>query len=212
MQQAMKKLLFTYTYNEDLTEEEKAMNYSGSATSLIRPPLSRPEMLLMLHSFSQNENMLKNSQMCLNMCFENKTVFNDMVIAGALNQMIEITPLPRLFLYTLLMGMQNFPSLQRLAAEQMLIRLIQKQIWTQHPQLWEGFLLCCRFLKRNASNPLFNLPRQQLFDAFEWERKNLESSQGKQKPQFLMVMKEYIQLNPSMKQRYAWLPNTTPGM
>ncbi|MCH92999.1 symplekin-like, partial [Trifolium medium] len=44
-------------------------------------------------------------------CFEQRTVFTQQVLAKALNQMVDQTPLPLLFMRTVIQAVDAFPAL-----------------------------------------------------------------------------------------------------
>ncbi|XP_058208314.1 uncharacterized protein LOC131321342 [Rhododendron vialii] len=61
-------------------------------------------------------------------CFEQRTVFTQQVLAKALNQMVDQTPLPLLFMSTVIQAIDVFPSL--IAQQSMVI------IWCMEIQYW----------------------------------------------------------------------------
>ncbi|GFY96043.1 hypothetical protein Acr_11g0003490 [Actinidia rufa] len=60
-------------------------------------------------------------------CFEQRTVFTQQVLAKALNQMVDQTPLPLLFMRTVIQAIDAFPSLVDFVME-ILSKLVSKQL------------------------------------------------------------------------------------
>ncbi|KAH7524822.1 hypothetical protein FEM48_Zijuj06G0159900 [Ziziphus jujuba var. spinosa] len=96
-------------------------------------------------------------------CFEQRTVFTQQVLAKALSQMIDQTPLPLLFMRTVIQAIDAFPSLVDFVME-ILSKLVRKQVW-RLPKLWVGFLKCVSQTQPHSFNVLLQLPPPQLESA-----------------------------------------------
>ncbi|KAJ1391967.1 Symplekin C-terminal, partial [Sesbania bispinosa] len=96
-------------------------------------------------------------------CFEQRTVFTQQVLAKALNQMVDQTPLPLLFMRTVIQAIDAFPSLVDFVME-ILSKLVTKQVWRM-PKLWVGFLKCVYQTQPRSFHVLLQLPPQQLESA-----------------------------------------------
>jgi symplekin len=93
-------------------------------------------------------------------CFEQRTVFTQQVLAKALGQMVDRTPLPLLFMRTVIQAIDAFPTLVDFVME-ILSKLVRKQIW-RLPKLWPGFLKCVSQTKPHSFPVLLELPVPQL--------------------------------------------------
>ncbi|KAM0972072.1 hypothetical protein PS2_019560 [Malus domestica] len=93
-------------------------------------------------------------------CFEQRTVFTQQVLAKALNQMVDQTPLPLLFMRTVIQAIDAFPSLVDFVME-ILSKLVSKQVWRM-PKLWFGFLKCASQTQPHSFPVLLQLPPPQL--------------------------------------------------
>ncbi|RDX88032.1 Symplekin, partial [Mucuna pruriens] len=96
-------------------------------------------------------------------CFEQRTVFTQQVLAKALNQMVDQTPLPLLFMRTVIQAIDAFPALVDFVME-ILSKLVVKQVWRM-PKLWVGFLKCVYQTQPRSFHVLLQLPPQQLESA-----------------------------------------------
>ncbi|BBG95932.1 hypothetical protein Prudu_004596, partial [Prunus dulcis] len=96
-------------------------------------------------------------------CFEQRTVFTQQVLAKALNQMVDQTPLPLLFMRTVIQAIDAFPSLVDFVME-ILSKLVSKQVWRM-PKLWVGFLKCASQTQPHSFRVLLQLPPPQLESA-----------------------------------------------
>ncbi|QCE16004.1 symplekin [Vigna unguiculata] len=93
-------------------------------------------------------------------CFEQRTVFTQQVLAKALNQMVDQTPLPLLFMRTVIQAIDAFPALVDFVME-ILSKLVTRQVWRM-PKLWVGFLKCVYQTQPRSFHVLLQLPPQQL--------------------------------------------------
>ncbi|KAL6180206.1 hypothetical protein ACLB2K_046873 [Fragaria x ananassa] len=96
-------------------------------------------------------------------CFEQRTVFTQQVLAKALNQMVDQTPIPLLFMRTVIQAIDAFPSLVDFVME-ILSKLVRKQVWRM-PKLWVGFLKCASQTQPHSFHVLLQLPPPQLESA-----------------------------------------------
>lgn len=69
-------------------------------------------------------------------------VFNYQVIASALAQLTDKTPLPSTLLKTVLLALSNYREKAKFFL-QLLSKLVAKKVWT-NDLLWEGFIRCCQ--------------------------------------------------------------------
>ncbi|KAH7847088.1 hypothetical protein Vadar_021712 [Vaccinium darrowii] len=129
------------------------------------PALTPAEVLVAIHGINPEKDRLslkKITDVC-SACFEQRTVFTQQVLAKALNQMVDQTPLPLLFMRTVIQAIDAFPSLVDFVME-ILSKLVSKQIWRM-PKLWVGFLKCVSQTQPHSFHVLLQLPPPQLESA-----------------------------------------------
>ncbi|XP_054788592.1 uncharacterized protein LOC129294336 isoform X2 [Prosopis cineraria] len=104
------------------------------------PALTPVEVLVAIHGIVPEKDgiALKKITDACTACFEQRTVFTQQVLAKALNQMVDQTPLPLLFMRTVIQAVDAFPLLVDFVME-ILAKLVTKQVWRM-PKLWVGFL------------------------------------------------------------------------
>ncbi|KAK2568901.1 Symplekin [Acropora cervicornis] len=76
------------------------------------------------------------------LCFAEKTIYTQEVLAVVLHQLMEINPLPTLFMRTVIQSLSICPRLVGFVMN-ILAKLITKQVWKQ-PKVWQGFVKCCQ--------------------------------------------------------------------
>ncbi|CAN0921926.1 Sympk [Linum grandiflorum] len=129
------------------------------------PALSPAEVLVAIHGISPEKDglALKKITEACTACFEQRTVFSQQVLAKALNQMVDQTPLPLLFMRTVIQAIDAFPSLVDFVME-ILAKLVSRQVWKM-PKLWVGFMKCVSQTLPHSFNVLLQLPPPQLESA-----------------------------------------------
>ncbi|CAI9301502.1 unnamed protein product [Lactuca saligna] len=126
------------------------------------PVLTPTEVLIGIHGIDPERDgiPLKKVTDACNTCFQQRQIFTQQVLAKVLNQLVEQTPLPMLFMRTVIQTIGAFPSLVDFIME-ILSRLVTKQIW-KNPKLWVGFLKCAQLTKPQSFGVLLQLPPAQL--------------------------------------------------
>lgn len=134
----------------------------GSAHS--GPALTPAEVIISVHGVDPQRDgvPLKKIMEVCSSCLSQRTVFTSQVLAKALNQLVEQTPLPKLFMRTVLLSVANFPQLKTFVVD-ILLRLVHKQIWKDR-KLWEGFIKCTSQTTPESFKVLLQLPAGQLED------------------------------------------------
>ncbi|KAJ0979353.1 hypothetical protein J5N97_014827 [Dioscorea zingiberensis] len=129
------------------------------------PSLTPAEVLIAIHGIDPEKDMipLKKVMDACSVCFEMREVFTQQVLAKVLNQLVVQTPLPLLFMRTVIQSIGAFPALVDFVME-ILSRLVNKQIW-KYPKLWVGFLKCAVQTKPQSFDVLLKLPAAQLENA-----------------------------------------------
>ncbi|XP_055908274.1 symplekin [Eupeodes corollae] len=126
-------------------------------------PISPSEILVSLHTLDQNKCELKYVVKATSMCLAEKDVYTQDILGACLQQLVDIVPIPTLFMRTVIQSLALYPRLSNFIIG-LLQRLILKQVWKQKV-VWEGFLKCCQRLKPQSSSVLIQLPLPQLQDA-----------------------------------------------
>ncbi|KAK9097056.1 hypothetical protein Sjap_022553 [Stephania japonica] len=129
------------------------------------PALTPTEVLIAIHNINPEKDAiaLKKITDACSACFEQRTVFTQQVLAKALNHLVDQTPLPLLFMRTVIQAIDAFPALVDFVME-ILSKLVSKQIWKM-PKLWVGFLKCASQTQPHSFRVLLQLPPQQLESA-----------------------------------------------
>ncbi|KAM1023427.1 hypothetical protein ACFX2A_045296 [Malus domestica] len=92
-------------------------------------------------------------------CFEQRTVFTQ-ALAKALNQMVDQTPLPLLFMRTVIQAIDDFPSLVDFVME-ILSKLVRKLGTSDVLYVRFGFLKCASQTQPHSFHELLRLPPPQ---------------------------------------------------
>ncbi|KAL2340050.1 hypothetical protein Fmac_007990 [Flemingia macrophylla] len=148
-----------------LEKFQRALAHILQGSAHTGPALTPVEVLVAIHGIDPEKDGLalrKITDAC-SACFEQRTVFTQQVLAKALNQMVDQTPLPLLFMRTVIQAIDAFPALVDFVME-ILSKLVTKQVWRM-PKLWVGFLKCVYQTQPRSFHVLLQLPPQQLESA-----------------------------------------------
>lgn len=99
------------------------------------------------------------------MCFAEKQIFTQEIVAVVMQQLMEMTPLPTLLMRTVIQSLALYPRLSGFVMN-ILQRLIVKQVW-KHPKVWEGFVKCCERTQPQSFAVILQLPSTQLLEALK---------------------------------------------
>ncbi|XP_055855155.1 symplekin [Episyrphus balteatus] len=135
----------------------------GTEYASQKMPISPSEILVSLHTLDQNKCELKYVVKATSLCLAEKEVYTQDILGACLQQLVDIVPIPTLFMRTVIQSLALYPRLSNFIIG-LLQRLILKQVWKQK-LIWEGFLKCCQRLKPQSSSVLIQLPLPQLQDA-----------------------------------------------
>uniref|UniRef100_A0A5B6YMW5 Symplekin n=2 Tax=Davidia involucrata TaxID=16924 RepID=A0A5B6YMW5_DAVIN len=148
-----------------LDKFQRALAHILQGSAHTGPALTPAEVLVVIHDINPEKDGLalkKITDVC-SACFEQRTVFTQQVLAKALNQMVDQTPLPLLFMRTVIQAIDAFPTLVDFVME-LLSKLVSKQVWRM-PKLWVGFLKCVSQTQPHSFHVLLQLPSPQLESA-----------------------------------------------
>lgn len=126
-------------------------------------PISPSELLIALHLIDPSKAEIKSIMKATSLCFAEKQIFTQEVLAVVMQQLMEINPLPTLLMRTVIQSLSLYPRLTGFVMN-ILQRLILKQVWRQKV-VWEGFIKCCQRTKPQSFQVLLQLPPPQLTEA-----------------------------------------------
>ncbi|KAI4316049.1 hypothetical protein L6164_024067 [Bauhinia variegata] len=157
--------IFPGLVNLPLEKFQKALAHILQGSAHTGPALTPVEVLIAIHGIVPEKDgpTLKKIMDACSACFEQRTVFTQQVLAKALNQMVDQTPLPLLFMRTVIQAIDAFPALVDFVME-ILSKLVTKQVWRM-PKLWVGFLKCVYQTQPRSFHVLLQLPPPQLESA-----------------------------------------------
>lgn len=152
---------------DDGREESKAVKKSSSFKDIIGtlmgvhpPTLSPADLLIELHNIDPSPS----ASVAISACFELKSIFKQESVAKAVQQLLEKTVIPDLFMRTVHLARIFHPELETYLTETVMMKLIDKQVW-RNAILWEGYLRYCSEIKERSVKSLLSLPVAQLEDA-----------------------------------------------
>ncbi|XP_063385231.1 symplekin [Cydia fagiglandana] len=119
-------------------------------------PVSPAELLIALHLIDPGVVDLKYIIKATALCFAEKQVFTQEVLAIVLQQLIEEPDIPVLLMRTVLQALTLHPSLQPLVLN-ILQLLIEKEVWN-NKVAWEGWVKCCERTLPGSAAVLRALP------------------------------------------------------
>ncbi|XP_022849590.1 uncharacterized protein LOC111371695 isoform X1 [Olea europaea var. sylvestris] len=157
--------IFPRLVNLPLEKFQTALAHILQGSPQTGPALTPAEVLVAIHDIIPERDglPLKKITDACSACFEQRTVFTQQVLAKALNQMVDQTPLPLLFMRTVIQAIDAFPALVDFVME-ILSKLVNKQVWRM-PKLWVGFLKCISQTQPHSFSVLLQLPSPQLESA-----------------------------------------------
>lgn len=126
-------------------------------------PITPSELLIALHLIDPSKAEIKAVMKATSLCFSEKQIYTQEVLAVVMQQLMEINPLPTLLMRTVIQSLSLYSRLTGFIMN-ILQRLIVKQVWRQKV-VWEGFIKCCQRTKPQSFQVLLQLPPPQLSEA-----------------------------------------------
>uniref|UniRef100_A0A131YVB6 Symplekin n=1 Tax=Rhipicephalus appendiculatus TaxID=34631 RepID=A0A131YVB6_RHIAP len=135
------------------------------STANFTSPVSPAELLVALHNIDPSKCDVKTVIKATSLCFAEKHIYTQEVLAVVMQQLMEQSPLPTLLMRTVIQSLSLYPRLLGFIMN-ILQRLIIKQVWKQK-KVWEGFIKCCQRTKPQSLQVLLQLPAEQLRNVFQ---------------------------------------------
>ncbi|KAH8027591.1 hypothetical protein HPB51_007141 [Rhipicephalus microplus] len=135
------------------------------STANFTSPVSPAELLVALHNIDPSKCDVKTVIKATSLCFAEKHIYTQEVLAVVMQQLMEQSPLPTLLMRTVIQSLSLYPRLLGFVMN-ILQRLIIKQVWKQK-KVWEGFIKCCQRTKPQSLQVLLQLPAEQLRNVFQ---------------------------------------------
>lgn len=99
----------------------------GDSTATYPSPLSPTELLIALHNIDSTQCDMKTIMKATSICFMERTVYTQEVLAVVMQQLMDQNPLPTLLMRTVLQSLSLYPRLSGFVMN-ILQRLIVKQV------------------------------------------------------------------------------------
>ena len=101
-------------------------------------------------------------------CFSAETAlyFSAEAVASALSQLVDRTPLPKLFMRTAMLAETAHPSLKEFSVE-LLEKLAKRKVWKMDRGVWEGFCRSCKKAAPRSFPVLATLPSEKTREILE---------------------------------------------
>ncbi|KAK3093871.1 hypothetical protein FSP39_021289 [Pinctada imbricata] len=160
--QALPKLL---KLNPVVVKEVFNRLLGGHGDVTYTSPLTPVDLLIALHNIDPVKCDMKTIIKATNLCFSEKKIYTQEVLAVVMKSLMDQEPLPTLFMRTVLQSLSMYPRLIGFVLN-VLQRLITKQVWKQK-KVWEGFIRCCQKTKPQSFFVLLQLPAVHLKSVFD---------------------------------------------
>ncbi|KAM3570527.1 hypothetical protein VYU27_007406 [Nannochloropsis oceanica] len=117
-------------------------------------PLTAAEVLVSLHNVDPEaaaasvdlslRKYLDTLQQCLNM----KTLFPQTAMTLALVKMVEDKdrPVPYAYMRSVILAIRAYPTLKSIVADNIVPKLVEREIWTSQPRVWEGLIILPKYI------------------------------------------------------------------
>ena len=125
-------------------------------------------ILVALHELepSRDGTPLKKIIEAITACLSMQNVYTSETIALAIDRIVELDPLPLLFMRTLIQCVSAHPGLASFARG-VLMKLVNRQVWNMSPKVWKGFLHSLKQLSPGSFEVIQQLPVEMLDDVMK---------------------------------------------
>ena len=130
-----------------------------------RAPLSPSEIFVALHEVdpAQRGVGLKKIIAACGACFERPETFGAETLASAMSRMVEMHPLPLLFMRTVIQAESAWPTLREFTIG-VLRSLARRKVWKLDAKIWEGFARCAKRAAPRSFPVLCEMPEAPLLE------------------------------------------------
>ena len=130
-----------------------------------RSPLSPSELFVALHEVDPATRGvgLKKIIAACGECFERPESFGAETLASAMSKMVEMHPLPLLFMRTVIQAESAWPTLREFTVN-ILRSLAAKKVWKADAKIWEGFVRCAKRAAPRSFPVLIQMPEAPLLE------------------------------------------------
>lgn len=133
-------------------------------------PLTPAELLVALHTMALPAakegapNPLKQAADAILLCLDMRALFKQEVLAVVVQQLVDVAPIPRFLMFTVIQTAQRFPTLVSSGfVPSILAHLVRHRVWLD-ATLWQGMVRCCKLVAPRSFSVLLQLPEAQLAD------------------------------------------------
>eukprot|EP01117_Protostelium_nocturnum_P021010 TRINITY_DN990_c1_g1_i1.p1 TRINITY_DN990_c1_g1~~TRINITY_DN990_c1_g1_i1.p1 ORF type:complete len:977 (-),score=387.51 TRINITY_DN990_c1_g1_i1:66-2960(-) len=128
--------------------------------------VSPSELMVALHQMEAKESdlllkVIESIEYCMK-----QDIYKPENMGAALQQMVAMNPIPKLFLRTVIQTRSRFPKMVGFIVSNLLSPLVAKQVWTDE-DLWKGFIKCCTLTTPDSFAVLASLPPARLESVFQ---------------------------------------------
>jgi len=130
-----------------------------------RAPLSPSEIFVALHEVDPARSGvgLKKIIAACGECFERRDAFGAETLASAISKMVEMHPLPLLFMRTVIQAETAWPTLREFVVT-VLRSLARRKVWKLDAKIWEGFARCAKRAAPRSFPVLCEMPEAPLLE------------------------------------------------
>jgi symplekin len=128
-------------------------------------PLTPSELFVALHEVDPATRGvgLKKIIAACGECFERPDTFGAEILASAMSKMVEMHPLPLLFMRTVIQAESAWPTLREFTVN-ILRSLASKKVWKADAKIWEGFVRCAKRAAPRSFPVLIQMPEAPLLE------------------------------------------------
>jgi len=128
-------------------------------------PLTPSELFVALHEVDPATRGvgLKKIIAACGECFERPDTFGAETLASAMSKMVEMHPLPLLFMRTVIQAESAWPTLREFTVN-ILRSLASKKVWKADAKIWEGFVRCAKRAAPRSFPVLIQMPEAPLLE------------------------------------------------
>ncbi|CAF1253475.1 unnamed protein product [Adineta steineri] len=189
----------------------RLLDLNASSETSHASPIVPFELLIALHQISSEECELKTVMNAATLCLNECAIYtHDDVLAIVIQQLVDINPIPVLFMRMILQALRFYPKMVSFVMN-ILQRLITKQAWKQ-ARIWEGFIKCCQKTRPHSFPLLLQLPPPQLKHVFQTTPELRDMAQRSLIASSMLTVIEDNSENVALEIRIQTIPTTTSSM